>query len=99
MKMSQRIKNKLKLIGEEIDDEMRIDANMEENSLFHLFFLKNDEDLSVEVEEVQEVDFIAVRNRLELGESVFISKKSQKHLHSKEIYSEDRNENCFFPLH
>jgi hypothetical protein len=97
MNMRQRIKTKLKLLGEEQDSELRIDENIEEKPLFHLFFLKDDKDLSVEVLEVQEVDFIEVRKRLEIGESVFISRKSEKRLDQMEIHSEEMDETWFFP--
>ncbi len=44
-----------------------------------MFFLKNDEKQSVEVIEVDEIDFEEVKRRLERGESLFIvMKKEQK---------------------
>jgi hypothetical protein len=46
---------------------------------FQVLFLRNDESQEVEVHEVKEVDFLTVQERLEHGESVFItSKNSQK---------------------
>jgi hypothetical protein len=46
---------------------------------FQVLFLRNDESQEVEVQEVKEVDFLTVQERLEHGESVFItSKNSQK---------------------
>ena len=50
----------------------------EEKPMFQLFFLKDDEDQSVEVEEVEEIDFREVERRLEQGESVFITCKASK---------------------
>ncbi|MCW4030935.1 MAG: hypothetical protein NWE80_01075 [Candidatus Bathyarchaeota archaeon] len=50
----------------------------EEKSLFHLFFLKDDEDLGVEVDEVKRIDFEMVVKRLKRGESVFIAPKKQQ---------------------
>lgn len=51
----------------------------QERPMFQLFFLKDDEDESVEVEEVEEIDFGEVKKRLKQGESVFItSKRKQK---------------------
>ncbi len=97
MNMRQRIKTKFKKLGEEQDNELRIDENIEEKPLFHLFFLKDDKDLSVEVLEVQEVDFTEVRKRLEFGESVFISRKIEKRFDQMEINSEERDEIWFFP--
>ena len=46
---------------------------------YEVLFLRNDRDQNVEVHEVKKVDFLAVKERLERGESVFItSKTSQK---------------------
>ncbi len=46
---------------------------------FQVLFLRNDASQEVEVQEVKEVDFLTVKERLEQGESVFItSKNSQK---------------------
>jgi len=52
----------------------------EEKPLFQLFFLKENEDRSVEVEEVEEIDFEEVKKRLEQGESVFITRKRKQKL-------------------
>ncbi|MCW4053013.1 MAG: hypothetical protein NWE78_07395 [Candidatus Bathyarchaeota archaeon] len=52
----------------------------EEDPLFQLFFLKDDQDQSVEVEEVEEIDFTEVKKHIELGESVFITRKRKKKL-------------------
>lgn len=48
----------------------------EKRAVFQLFFLKDDTDQSVEVEEVENVDFEKVRKHLLKGESVFIACKS-----------------------
>ncbi len=46
---------------------------------FQILFLRNDPSQDVEVHEIDQVDFLTVQQRLELGESVFItSKRSQK---------------------
>jgi hypothetical protein len=46
---------------------------------FQVLFLRNDASQEVEVHEVKQVDFSTVQERLEKGESVFItSKNSQK---------------------
>ncbi len=46
---------------------------------FQILFLRNDASQEVEVHEVKQVDFFTVQERLEHGESVFItSKNSQK---------------------
>ncbi len=46
---------------------------------YEVLFLRNDADQDVEVHEVKCVDFLTIKERLERGESVFItSKRSQK---------------------
>lgn len=50
----------------------------EERPVFQLLFLKYDDDQSVEVEEVSEIDFSEVKERLEHGESVFITAKHKE---------------------
>lgn len=52
----------------------------EEKPLFRLFFLKNSEYQSVEVVEVEDIDFREIKKHLEQGESVFISHKRQQKL-------------------
>ena len=47
----------------------------EKKPRFQLFFLKDKEDLSVEVDEVNKIDFEIVVQRLKQGESVFIAQK------------------------
>ena len=60
--------------------------------LFQLFFLRDNEDQSVEVEEVEEIDFREVKKHLENGESVFITlkrkDKSEKSLVKEEGVAE-----------
>jgi len=60
--------------------------------LFQLFFLRDNEDQSVEVEEVEEIDFREVKKHLENGESVFITlkrkEKSEKSLVKEEGVAE-----------
>ena len=46
--------------------------------MFQLLFLKNDENQSVEVEEVEKIDFRKVKEHLEQGESVFITTKRKE---------------------
>lgn len=47
--------------------------------IFQLFFLKDNEDESIEVTEVEEIDFIEVLRHLEQGNSIFIApKRNQK---------------------
>jgi len=68
----------------------------EEKPLFQLFFLRNNEDQSVEVEEVKEIDFRKVKEHLEQGESVFITCKRKQKLNSNLIVSEEETEPWYF---
>ena len=66
-----------------------------EKPLFQLFFLKDD-DKSVEVVEVEEVDFREVERRLKRGESVFITRKREQELKASLVAMEDTAEPwCF----
>jgi hypothetical protein len=64
--------------------------------LFQLFFLKDNENQSVEIEEIEEIDFRGVKERLEQGESVFITRKRKQKLNSNLIISEEETEPWYF---
>jgi len=68
----------------------------EEKPLFQLFFLKDDEDQSVEVLEVEEIDFVEVERRLNQGESVFITHKRKEKLNTSLAINEDAGEQWYF---
>jgi len=68
----------------------------EERPVFQLFFLKDDEDQSVDVEEVEKVDFKEVKERLEQGESVFITRKGKQKLNRSLVAREDAAKPLFF---
>jgi len=68
----------------------------EEKPLFQLFFLKNDEDQSTEVKEVEEIDFIEVKERLKQGESVFITHKRKQKFNTNLVAGEDAAEFWYF---
>lgn len=68
----------------------------EEKSVFQLFFLKNDKKQSVKVVEVEEIDFKEVKKSIELGESVFITRKHKQKLKPNMIASEKATEPWFF---
>lgn len=72
---------------------MKVD---EEKPVFQLFFLKEDEDQSVDVEEVGEVDFREVERRLRQGESVFITPKRKQELKTRLVIEEDASEPWYF---
>ena len=59
---------------------------------FQIFFLKNDGNQGVVVEEVSKIDFEKVKNHLEKGESVFIAPKRQGELGTSPVASEDFEE-------
>ena len=67
-----------------------------ENSLFQLFFLLNNENQDIEVVEVEEIDFTEVKNRLEKGESVFITRKRKQKLEPILVASEETVEPWYF---
>ena len=62
-----------------------------EKLVFQVFFLKNDEDQGVEVEEVKEIDFEEVKRRVEDGESVFITRKQEPKLSRTLIGNEEED--------
>jgi hypothetical protein len=45
---------------------------------FQVLFLRNDANQDVEVHEVKQVDFLTIQERLEQGESVFITSKNSQ---------------------
>lgn len=51
---------------------------LEKRPVFQLIFLNNDGDQSIEVKEVDEIDFAEVKMRVEKGESVFITKRENE---------------------
>ena len=66
----------------EMDEKMvknSIQVN-EERQMFQLFFLKDDQDQSVEVVEGEEIDFEMVTHHIKRGESVFITPKRKEKL-------------------
>lgn len=64
---------------------------------FRLFFLKNDESHNVEVEEVEEIDFTKIIERLERGESIFISPSQKQNCNKKLLFNESSKENAAKP--
>lgn len=58
-----------------IDDETKNqdDLSSRKHKFYQVFFLMNDEDQSVEVLEIPEIDFEEIIGCLELGDSVFIT--------------------------
>jgi len=64
----------------------------EEKLLFQLFFLKNNDDLNVEVEEVEEIDFTEVKRHIEQGESVFITRKRKQEFSTTLVAKEEAAE-------
>jgi hypothetical protein len=52
--------------------------NKKKETTFQLFFLEDNPNQSVKVEEMNEIDFEQVRMHLENGESVFIAPKRER---------------------
>lgn len=44
-----------------------------QKALFHVFFLKNDQEKSVRIDEVEDIDFDEIKTHLQRGESIFIT--------------------------
>ena len=68
----------------------------EEDPLFQLFFLKDDQNQSYEIEEVEEIDFTEVKKRIERGESVFITRKREEKLDASLVAEENVAELWYF---
>ena len=64
--------------------------------MFQLLFLKDDENQSVEVEEVEEIDFRKVKEHLEQGESVFITTKRKEKAETRLVKEEAAAEPWYF---
>jgi hypothetical protein len=78
---------------------MALKKDFDENRgklLFQLFYLKDDKDQNVEVEEVEEIDFREVKKHLKQGESVFITHKRKQKLDPNLIVSEEETEPWYF---
>ncbi|UCE16584.1 MAG: hypothetical protein JSV12_02970 [Candidatus Bathyarchaeota archaeon] len=72
-----------------------VDVNGEK-LLFQLFFLKDDEDQSVEIEEVEKVDFEKVTQRVKRGDSVFITSKRKEKMETSLVARGDTEESWYF---
>ena len=73
----------------------RIVEVSDEKPQFRLFFLK-DEDQKVGVVEVETIDFSEVEDRLEHGESVFITSKSGQKMNTSLTSKETAEESWHF---
>jgi len=68
----------------------------EERPVFQLFFLKDNESQSVEIVEIEEIDFRGVKERLEQGESVFITLKRKEKVETRLVKEEALAEPWYF---
>jgi len=68
-----------------------------ESKFFHLFFLKKDENCDVEVEAVEKIDFTKIMERLEKGESVFISPKNKQECSTEILVKKSSKEHLAKP--
>ena len=71
--------------------------NDEQKTLFQLFFLRNNKNQSVIVEEVDEIDCSKVKERLEQGDSIFITHKCRKKAEITLIEQDKEAELGYFP--
>ncbi len=74
-------------------DSVEIDKR---KPLFQLFFLENNENQGVTVEEVERIDFGEVEKHLEQGESVFITLKRKGKVETSLIEWEHEEESWYF---
>ena len=58
--------------------------------------MNDDEDQSVEIEEVEEIDFVEVKKHIERGESVFITRKHREELDASLVAEENAAEYWYF---
>ena len=68
----------------------------EQNPVFQLFFLINNENQDIQVVEVKEIDFTEVKERLEKGESVFITRKRKQKLEPILVAGEETTDPWYF---
>lgn len=64
--------------------------------MFKLFFLRNNENQTVMVEEVEEIDFGKVKEHLEQGQSVFITPKPEENVEKNLAKMEYSAETWYF---
>ncbi len=69
----------------------------EEKPLFQLFFLRNNENQSVIVEEVDKIDYRKVKERLEQGDSIFITLKRKEKVETSLVERDNAAELWYFP--
>lgn len=58
---------------------------LEKRQPFQILFLKDDENQSVEVKEIEEIDLAEIKTHLEQGESIFITRKSEPKLYTRRL--------------
>jgi len=75
--------------------ENTIQSN-EEKPKHQLFFLKDNENQSVEVVETEEINLEEVRERIERGESAFITHRSKQRYGPPRTVSEETRESWYF---
>lgn len=71
--------------------------NDEEKKLFRLFILKNNEKQSVIVEEVDKIDYGKVKQRVEQGDSIFITRGRREKARTNFVERDKTAESLFFP--
>ncbi|NIV44668.1 hypothetical protein GWN49_07335 [Candidatus Bathyarchaeota archaeon] len=71
---------------------------MDEKPKFQIFFLRDDDEQSVEVQEVEEIDYEKVKERVAQGESVFITRKSKEKL-ARSLVEEESTVDLWYFTH
>lgn len=67
--------------------------DLDQKALFHVFFLKNDEEETVKIDEVEDIDFDEIKTHLERGESIFIT-HTEKNLNSNSQAQQQSRRRC-----
>ncbi|GEM_PF-5372600 len=67
-----------------------IARELEKRPVFQLIFMSNDEEQSVEVKEVDEIDFVEVKMRVEKGDSIFITKRENEKIDLNSLSKETK---------
>jgi hypothetical protein len=62
----------------------------EKRPVFQLIFLNSDKDENVEVKEVDEIDFVEVKMRVEKGDSVFMTKRENEKIDVSSLIKETK---------
>ncbi len=71
--------------------------NNEEKPFFRLFILKNDENQNVMVQEVDKIDYSEVEQRVEQGDSIFITRGRKEKVETNFVQGDKKAELFYLP--